>query len=86
MTKRTVSILGQAWTLRYARLKTCYGDCDRVSRTIRIASGLPPQKELETVIHEMTHGADWHRDEKSVAQFAADVARVLTELGFGKVT
>jgi len=81
---RTVTIFGQPWTLRYARLRKLCGDCNSDTKTIRIAKGLSTETEMDTIIHECLHAAGWHIDEEFVGRFATDVARVLTELGFGR--
>lgn len=61
------------------------GDCDSPdtkNKKIRIANDLPPQEELEVIIHEALHACDWYKDEEWVELTAEDIARLLTKLGY----
>jgi hypothetical protein len=79
---RTVTIFGEPWTLRHARLTKLCGDCNADKKTIRVAKGMSSELELDTVIHECLHAAGWHIDEEFVGRFATDVARILADLGY----
>jgi len=61
------------------------GDCDppdAKDKTIRIASDLTPIEQLEVVIHEALHAADWFKDEEWIRIVAHDIARLLWRLGW----
>jgi hypothetical protein len=87
-----IKVLDKLW--RFLRvpgteLRGKYGDCDSPNakrRTIRVWDKLTGERELETIIHELIHAGDWHRDEASVQQFAADAARILWRLGYRRGT
>lgn len=55
-------------------------------KRIIVASDLTERDELETVIHEMLHAADWSKDEEWVTEAGADIARALWRLGWRKQT
>ena len=82
-----VTVLKKRWRLRFCRLKDRYGDCDppdQPGKEIRICTGLSEQKELEVLLHEMLHCADWQKSEEFVEHVADDITRVLTKLGWRK--
>jgi hypothetical protein len=82
-----VTILGKRYKVRFTWLKENAGDCDdptRPRKEIRICTGLGEQKELETVLHEVLHAADWHKTEEWVEQVARDQTRLLWRLGYRK--
>lgn len=54
-------------------------------KRIFIRENLPPQRELDTIIHECLHAADWWKDEEWIEDVAHDIARVLWRLGWRKV-
>lgn len=70
------------------KIEEARGDCDSPDtkgKRIRISKSLPPREELEVIIHECLHAADWHKDEDSwVAPVADDIARLLWRLGWRK--
>ncbi|MEM1225857.1 MAG: hypothetical protein AAGJ40_09170 [Planctomycetota bacterium] len=51
-------------------------------KAIRVRETLEGRRRLEVEIHEMTHAADWTKDEEHVDQFAKDVSAVLWRLGY----
>lgn len=80
-----VQILNKRWWLRFAPNMGNRGDCDgphKPDKEMRIASELRGSERLEILIHEITHAADWHKDEEFVDQFAHDMARILWRLGY----
>lgn len=84
-----VSILGKHWNLKITSKlsRDCRGECeppDSARKEIRIRSSLQGEELMEVVAHEVLHAADWHKDEAWVAQVAADLAKILTKLGFRK--
>jgi hypothetical protein len=84
-----ISILGKRWLLSFvSRLRDgIRGECDdpnAIRRRIRIKMGLAPKEELDTLIHELLHASDWHKDEAWVEQVATDIAEVLWKLGWRK--
>ena len=83
-----ITILGKRWQLVRGRLpKDVDGYCDppdKPGKCITIRKSLRGERELDVLIHEMTHAAAFHIDEEFVAQFASDVARALFRLGYRK--
>lgn len=80
-----VSILGKRWRVRFCRLTSISGDCSSptdVNKEIRIDNRLKGEEQLEILIHEFRHAADWGRDESFVAREAKDLARMLWRLGY----
>jgi hypothetical protein len=80
-----VSLCGKRWKLRYTKLSDCRGECDAPStpnKEIRIDKNLHGEEELEVLIHEAMHAIDWRADEDHVRCAAADVARMLYNLGY----
>ena len=80
-----VRILGRRWRLVFDRLRDSRGDCDSPttpSKSIRIDSRLRGERELEVILHECRHAADWGQSEEYVTEEARDVARILWRLGY----
>lgn len=88
-----IRILGKFWSLRFVPTlgsaeNPKRGDCDppeATSKSLRVLSGLRGEDQLEVLIHEMLHAADWHRSEEWVAEVSKDMARALTRLGYTNV-
>ena len=74
------------WNLLFTELdEETGGECDSPDtngKQIRIATDLKKQDELEVIIHELLHAADWSKDEEWVEVIADDIARVLWKLGW----
>lgn len=84
-----VTILGKRYRLRFARLRTKDGDCSdpgRPGHEIRIRTGVSEKRELEVLIHEVLHAADWWKDERWVEEVGRDLARLLWRLGYRRQT
>lgn len=47
---------------------------------ISIRPGLSPKKELEVLIHELLHAADWSKDEEWVEDVAFELVRFITQI------
>lgn len=80
-----VEILGKRWQLVFGRLTTCDGICDppsRIGKAIKISDRLIGELQLETIIHECLHAADWTKDEEFIEREARDFARILWRLGY----
>lgn len=81
-----VTLMGKVWNFVRAPLpKTLDGLCDppdKPGKKIKIRRSLRGERELEVIIHELRHAADWHRDEAAITQEAKDIARVLWRLGY----
>jgi len=78
---------GKKWAFKFANLKKTFGVCDSPdtkSKTIKIARGLKPKKELEIVIHELLHASCWNLSEETVDQVAVDLSRILWRIGWRK--
>ena len=64
------------------------GDCDAPhvpNKEIRVLKKLKGEKELEIILHEISHCAFWDLDEEAIEEFAHDTARILTKLGYRKI-
>jgi hypothetical protein len=86
-----ITILGKRWNLKITSKlsRDCRGECeppDSARKEIRIRSSLKGEELLEVICHETLHAADWHKDESWVTQVAADLAKILTKVGFRKGT
>ena len=82
-----VTICGKRWRLRFQWMKKFAGHCDGPdvpNKQIIISTGMSEQKELDTIIHEAFHAADFNRREEHVNEFATDLARILWRLGWRK--
>ena len=85
-----ITILGKRWNFRRQHKLTLDGrkvdgKCDPPTmprKEIVIDERLTGERELDVIVHEMLHAAGWHLDHGYVTEFASDVARVLTKLGY----
>ena len=81
-----IKIGNKYWNLIFTELdEETGGECDSPDtngKQIRIATDLKKQDELEVIIHELLHAADWSKDEEWVEVIADDIARVLWKLGW----
>jgi len=80
-----IVIMGRRYLLRDVPNLGERGECDspRLPRKeIRIRSTLSGEERLEVILHELMHAAAWDFDEEFVEKFGADVARILTRLGY----
>jgi hypothetical protein len=83
-----ITILGKRWLLCFVPwidAKRSRGECDdptTPNKEIRVLDKLKGEERLEVLIHEQLHAANWHIDEQFVTQFAQDLARNLTKLGY----
>lgn len=77
-----VTILGKRWNFRRVNKlgpKT-YGECDppdKFKKELRVLRRLYGQAEMETILHEMLHAADWTKDEAWIDEVASDIAKFL---------
>lgn len=79
------------WKFRWVRSiavegEPCYGVCDSKKRIISVCDGIDPKKELETIIHEVTHAQQDHLDEDYVKRYAKEQAELLWELGYRRLS
>lgn len=82
-----VTIGGKRFAFKRVRLHTIAGDCtdpDEPHRMIRVDSKLKGEAELDTILHELLHAADWSKDEDWIGDRATEIARVLWRLGYRK--
>lgn len=90
-----VTILGKCWDLKFVSKKEmkdrgmsrAWGYCDppdAARKEIVILDSLKPETELEVLAHEVAHAADWSKDEQWIEDFAIDLARILTRLGYSR--
>lgn len=86
-----VTILGKRWKLRFCQMpslegeKPDHGECDhpeKRAKQIRINSSLADRLQLEAILHESLHAADWSKDEEWVEETALDLSVILWRLGY----
>jgi len=68
-----------------SQIKKLDGDCDAphiCGKTIRIAKGLPEERQLTVLIHESLHACNWTLDEEWVTKSAEDISALLRRLGW----
>ena len=80
-----VTIRGQAWRIVRATMRRAFGYCHFDKNLITISRDISGQKELEILIHEVTHAAYPDLAEHPVHEFAHDCAAILHQAGFRKV-
>lgn len=76
-----VKVLGKYWRMVFGGVAPgedgrCYSP-EMADRQIRLRRSLRGAELLETVIHETLHAAGFHIDEAFVAEYSADVTKVL---------
>mgnify|MGYP003674932432 CR=1 FL=1 len=80
--------MGKRWDLQFCMVAPdSAGDCDAPhvpSKQIRIDQRLSGERQLEVILHEIRHAADWGQSEEFVDREAKDVARILWRLGYRK--
>lgn len=88
-----VKVNGRFWMLNFVASREIpasrLGDCDPPDckgKQIRVRRSLSGEHRLEIVIHELLHAANWHASEEWVGTTAADLARILTRLGYTDAT
>ena len=92
MVKIFVNVAGKRWGFRFVPApdkddKECRGYCespDKKNKEIVIKENLPPKEELDTILHELLHAADWSKDEEWVEQNMSEIAKILWRLGWRK--
>ena len=88
---RSITILGKRYRFRLMdgrKMPDVFGECEdpkAAGKEIRIRKALlkHPREFVETLIHEMLHGADFSRKEDWISQLADDLERALHRFGFG---
>lgn len=85
-----IRLLGKCWNFSFGRvrLKGTVAHCDSPdtpNKEIIVSSRLRGEAQLDAVIHELLHAADWHKTEEWVDQVGTDLARALYRLGWRKV-
>ena len=86
-----VKILSKCWTfIRVKDLYTeggAYGQIEhpgKKGKTLKVDDSLTNRHELEIIIHEFLHGADWSKDEEWIVETSEDLSRFLWRLGYRK--
>ena len=80
-----VKVLGKVWSFERRALTKDDGHCDppsQAGKRIIVDSRLHGERELDVILHELLHAADWSKDEEWVDSLASDLARILTRLGY----
>ena len=87
----SITIHGKRW--RYTRPRRivhkgdeCDGLCNFNKRTISVRSQLEGTYELEVTLHEVRHSLSDFLDEEFVDKDSAQLADILTKLGYRKLT
>ena len=64
--------------------RDCDGMCCRYRKgfVISIRPGLTRRREMEVLIHELLHAADWTKDESWVHETGEDITAFLSQMGF----
>ncbi len=76
-----VTIAGNEWTVRRARLKRVYGYCDHAKREIVIDAATAPDIQWQTLIHEAMHASAPDLSEDAILRIEADIVAVLRGCG-----
>ena len=83
-----IKVGGKYWDLIFSKMKGDYlGKCDAPhipQKKIKISKDIEGKEELDTLLHELLHAADWWKDEEWVEQTADEIATVLWRLGWRK--
>ena len=84
-----VRILDRNWLVEFTNSlpEDVDGECDppcRKKKKIKIRPDLSSDHLLRVAIHEMLHAADFWKSEEWVDQTSADLAVVLSRLGYKK--
>ena len=83
-----IKVGGKYWDLTFSKMKGKYlGRCDAPhipEKKIKISKDIEGKEELDTLLHELLHAADWWKDEEWVEQTASEIATVLWRLGWRK--
>jgi hypothetical protein len=84
-----IKVGGKYWELSFRKMRGDYlGRCDAPDthgKKIRISKDLEKLEELDVILHELLHAADWHKDEEWVEQTASEISHVLWKLGWRKI-
>lgn len=86
-----VTILGKRWRFEWFSRPhngPAVGWCDpphAKNKVIRVASNQSEFDQLDTIVHELMHAADWTKKEEWVNQFGTDMARALWKLGYRRL-
>jgi len=83
-----IKVGNKYWNLIFTELdEDVGGECDSPDthgKEIRISTDLKNQEELEVLLHELLHAADWSKDEEWVEEIAYNIAHILWGLGWRK--
>jgi hypothetical protein len=78
---KTVQLHSEQWTVRYARMRTKWGECNLSDRIITIDPGTrKDHREREIAIHEAMHALFPYLDEEVIAAAAVDLDDFLETL------
>ena len=84
-----IKILGKYWKLKYTKklpkdLDGCVDLPNVPNKEMWIDKDLTGKDELETIIHEVWHCADPHKDETFIEEVSKDLTNILWKLGYRK--
>ena len=83
-----IKVCRKYWDLLFTDLdEETRGECDSPDthqKQIRICKTIKEEEELEVLLHELLHAADWSKDEEWVEDASCDIARILWKLGWKK--
>jgi len=88
---KKIRILDKIWLFKrvknLSKKKGVFGLIDHPTaknKTLSIDADLRDMHELEILIHEFLHGADWTKDEEWIVAASTDLAKFLWRLGYRK--
>ena len=82
-----IKLRGKHWDFRFERIRDMRGYCEpptKASKKIVVEQRLGGYEQLEVIIHEALHACHWDHCEEAIEETAADVARLLWNLGYRK--
>ena len=93
MKRRHVTLASQRWRVRWVtRLGKVphsrsdkAGDCDVLTREIRVVGGLDEDEERRVLLHECIHATCPYLDEEAVDRMSDEINQALTRCGFPPV-
>lgn len=82
-----INIRGEKWQLVRSRSithdgKPSDGLCEMSRKKIRVHQSLEGLRELEVILHELTHACQWDLDEDAVVDISESIAGVLWRMGY----
>jgi len=82
MLRIPLTLHGQKWEIRFCKKimhegREVAGLCEINNKIIRIWTGLSGKQLAQTILHEIGHASDWHKDEPYVDDQADAMVKIL---------